>query len=473
MKHWHLKNKPLVVCTSHSIFLAAFLIAFVIIILGCNKTEEPSAVPHESNTTSHTTTFLRDLKQAGILEEKDNIVLLVIDTLRADHLPFYGYKDTAPFLNTLAKRSVVFEEAMAGCSSTAPSMASIFTSTYPSQHGVITGKKATARLQEQNPTLTLNRIPSRMLTLPELITGAGYRGFGVSDNLNIDAPMGYIDGFEEFHTFRYKGAPTVNETILNYAEKLPKDEGHFLYIHYMDPHSPYKEHKKWADKNEENSALRAYDTEIRYTDEHIKKLFNRFHWEENSLIIFFSDHGEELRDRGKLGHGRTLFPEVIHVPLFIYHRNLKARRVATPVHTIDILPTLSEIIGVPAVPYWEGKSLVPFLKGETPEHHDHVYSQLLRHKDHPGVAWQAGLDDENWFIIEKEDSTNPLIYNRSIDPLALTDLFGSPTASEKTTSLKGAITELSEKKAPEVTETVEIEMDNDTVETLRTLGYVQ
>ena len=128
-----------------------------------------------------------------------NIVLVVIDTLRADRLPFYGCeKDTAPFLNELVADSVLFESAWSTSSWTAPATASIFTGTYPNQHGVVTNLRIAGLLEDRGEPIELNRIPESFETIPLFLRSQGYRTFGVSSNPNIDSRRGFDRGFDRF-----------------------------------------------------------------------------------------------------------------------------------------------------------------------------------------------------------------------------------------------------------------------------------
>lgn len=152
-----------------------------------------------------------------------NIVLIVIDTLRPDHLPFYGYSiDTAPFLNELSAKSVVFENAYAASSWTAPAAASIFTSLYPIQHGVVTGMRAHDIVTEENQSITLNRIPDKLSTIAEVLKGAGFKTYAVADNVNISEEMGFDQGFDKFVNFQYVTAEGVNENLLKWEKDIKK-----------------------------------------------------------------------------------------------------------------------------------------------------------------------------------------------------------------------------------------------------------
>ena len=138
-------------------------------------------------------------------EVRPNIVLIVIDTLRPDHLPFYGYdRDTAPFLSSLAEGGVVFERVHSTSSWTAPATASIVTSLNPLQHGVLTGFRMVASLRKIDPTITLNRIPAEVTTVAEVLQEAGYSTYAVTDNINICREEGFEQGFDRFWNYDYR-----------------------------------------------------------------------------------------------------------------------------------------------------------------------------------------------------------------------------------------------------------------------------
>ena len=137
-------------------------------------------------------------------ERKPNVVVVLIDTLRPDYLEVYGYpRSTAPFLSSLAKDSVVFEHAFSTSSWTVPSVASMFTSTYPHRHGVVQGlmafKKQLRKLEKkERASLTLNRLPDGILTLPEHFKHYGYSTFGIAANVNLGPDLGFQRGFDRF-----------------------------------------------------------------------------------------------------------------------------------------------------------------------------------------------------------------------------------------------------------------------------------
>jgi len=333
-----------------------------------------------------------------------NVVLIVIDTLRSDHLPFYGYeKNTAPFLLELSKKSVVFENAFSASSWTSPGTASIFTSLYPYQHGVLMGLLAIRNAQKTNPDLEVNRIPEKVTTITEVLKDAGYETYGVSDNLNIGERQGFTQGFDKFRTFMYKQAPTVNSTIKKWKKKMMAGGKYFLYIQYMDPHAPYHPREPWYKRFEDKreNRISAYDSEINFADRHIRELFGLFKWEKDTLIIITADHGEGLWDHGIMGHGNTLYREELQVPLMFYlPGGTKSGRFDVNVGTIDILPTVRDLIGLPKSETDAGVSLVPVM--EKREHNldkRNLFAYLwVRMQD--TIEWKSTIY-KNWHFIVK------------------------------------------------------------------------
>ncbi len=333
-----------------------------------------------------------------------NIVLIVIDTLRSDHLPFYGYKkNTAPFLLEMSKKSIVFKNTFSASSWTSPATASIFTSMYPFQHGVQMGLLAIRNAQKIDPNIVLNKIPEKIKTITEVLKEEGYMTYGVADNLNIDSRQGFTQGFDKFETFMYKQAPNVNNTIKSWKKEIMENGKYFLYIHYMDPHAPYHPRKPWYIPFEEKRKHRisAYDSEINYVDQHIKELFNALKWEKNTVVIVTADHGEGLWDHGFMGHGKTLYREEIQVPLLIYLPGGGTHiGVNNNVSTIDILPTVRDIIGLPESRSDEGVSLVPLIEKRS---EDLTKRELFSHlwiKTKNTVEWRSTIY-KNWHYVER------------------------------------------------------------------------
>jgi len=410
------------------------------------------------------------------------VVVIVIDTLRADHLPSYGYAhDTAPLMSELARDGVVFERAYSTSSWTAPATASLFTSLYPFQHGVVTGMVATLRARRLDPTITLNAIPDEVVTLPEVMRRAGYRTFGVADNLNICAAEGFDQGFGAFRSYNDLGAAAVNAQVEEWkGEILAPGSPYFLYVHYMDPHKPYLPMQPWASRLGETGTpeVSAYDSEIRHVDEHLRDLFDSLGWDENTIVVVTSDHGEEFGDHGDFGHGHNLHNETVQVPLLVYPASAFGResgRVGEPVSLVDLLPTLREVVGAPAVEHEEGRSLRGILRNGSDSIRDrgelfaHLQRTRLEYRDGGERIVRAVISGADKYVVTQPEAREEL-YDLVDDPGETANLLA--TRPGRGAELAATLEEFERgcHRLPGVTRT--IEMDEQQLEKLRSLGYV-
>lgn len=298
---------------------------------------------------------------------RPNVVLIVLDAVRRDHLPVYGYpRDTAPFLTSLARRSVVFEHAYSTSSWTSPAVASLFTSLFPQRHGVVLGTK-----QIRESGYRLSRLPEDVDTLPVALRGAGYPGFGVSGNLNVSSLLAFDRGFDEFDADSDPTGTALNKRVKRWQQEKRLRPPYFLFVQYMDAHAPYEPKGPWFEEflaDGRPAAIRrdhvaAYDSEIRFLDDRLRGLFVSLGLEKDTVVIVTADHGEELGEKGEVGHGQSLLPELMNIPLIVYGPGFPPRRVGEPVSLVDVLPTVRELSGAPANPANEGWSLVPVLRG--------------------------------------------------------------------------------------------------------------
>ncbi len=346
-----------------------------------------------------------------------NVVVLVIDTLRADRLPFYGHDvDTAPFLTTLAERGVVFERAWSTSSWTAPSTASLFTSVYPMQHGVTQGIQLVQSLQKRNSSLVLNRIPGRLDTLPEILRAQGYRTFGIADNPNICAEEGFQDGFCRFQNFKDEKASKVNEQLAEWKDEIRSGGKWFVYLHYMDPHFTYTERAPWfvapgGEKPAESAPRQewkpwvdaAYDSEIRYADEHVRQAFELLGVDDSTVVVFVADHGEELLQRSDIyQHDFKLYSELTRIPFIVVHPGavLARKRVKQNASLVDVLPTLRDILGMPRAAQEVGESLVPYYTEATERANDRpVFSMRSQLPEQGGGEMIAVVQGDEKLIL--------------------------------------------------------------------------
>jgi arylsulfatase A-like enzyme len=298
---------------------------------------------------------------------RPNVVIVLLDAVRADHLPLYGYpRDTAPFLTSLAERSVVFDRAYSSSGWTSPATASLFTSLHPFQHGVIWNIR---RMRENE--FRFSRLPEEPQTIAEALREAGYATFAVSDNQSASGLGGFDAGFDRFESTSDASATAVNRKVKEWRADLQGDRPYFLYLHYMDAHEPYLPQGKAFDEfmkdgrpNPRRDFVAAYDSEIRLLDSKVQGLFETLGWSENTILIVTSDHGEGFHDHGLVGHANSLYDELMRVPLLVHQGGgaVTPGRIAVPVGHVDVLPTVRELAGLPPDPRNVGWSLAPLLR---------------------------------------------------------------------------------------------------------------
>lgn len=322
--------------------------------------------------------------------ERPNVVLIVVDTLRADHLGAYGYdRDTSPQIDRrLAARGTLFEEAYAQAPWTLPSVISYLTGRYPGEL--------------LRPADGPFAIPPEVPTLAERLRNAGYRTGAFVANPTLQPVAGFDRGFETWW------APPAEVASLSLGGEevnrraLPWLDAHaaapfFLYAHYMDPHDPYSSPATGAERSpffpdyegevtgtmvhgvylgdveladpeaDRRQLASLYDSEIAYVDERIGELLEAFGPElaANTLFVFTSDHGEEFDDHGGWKHGHTLYDEQIRVPLVFRWdgRVGDGQRIAGTVRLVDLVPTVLSAAGLDLTPDLAGIDLMPVLTG--------------------------------------------------------------------------------------------------------------
>jgi arylsulfatase A-like enzyme len=309
-----------------------------------------------------------------------NVVFIVIDTLRAVDLPLDGISpESAPFLDALARESMVFDNAFSASSWTAPATASIFTSRHPNEHGVTQGLMATKKAQKKGLQLELNQVPQTIESLPVFMQNQGYRTFGVTANINIGEPMGFHRGFDRFQLIRGFGetnAGDVHEQLMTWKDEIKASPQAFIYLHLMDPHEPYERHTAWVDEEAPVPDDRmddhvAYRSEIRNVDEYLRRMLEELDLGDDTIIILTADHGQEFGEHGGNGHVMSLYSELTHVPMMLHVGKDGPKGTSSAnVSNMDLLPTLRELLATPADPAERGVSLLGILeqseRGERP-----------------------------------------------------------------------------------------------------------
>lgn len=409
------------------------------------------------------------MTNCGKKAPEPNVVLIVIDTLRADHLPFYGYKkNTAPFLSEIAAKSAVFDNTFSVSSWTASATASIFTSLYPVQHGVILGYWASRNLR-----IEFHRIPGEIKTIPEVMKEKGYKTYGTAANVNICEKQGFTQGFDKFEQHRYGEKSKLNRQLKKWEKDIKSGGKYFLYIHYNDPHLPYHQRAPWYQKkkgrNEDRMAR--YDSEINHVDQKIKEMYELFGWDKNTLLIIAADHGEEFLEHKGATHANTLYSEVLRVPFVICFpgKDQVHKRIKTNVSTIDILPTLKDYLGIKDGEFTQGISLMPYIRGQEKEDNSRYLYPYMRTQKNWRRLLRAAVWKDWKYIFSNENEKE--LYNLKDDPGEKFNLY------EKNKKLAGELFyryhEFEKKCKKFQWERKKGTLSSKKIKELQTLGYVE
>ncbi len=357
-----------------------------------------------------------------------NVVLVTIDTLRADHLGCYGYeRDTSPNTDAFARRSFLFTDPIVQWPKTSPSFSSILTSLYCGQTGV---------------TGTRQKLPRGMTTTAELLMNAGYTTAAVLGNGNLAREYNFDQGFdvfieawrdEEVEKERRCDARHITDHAMRLLPDLGRTGGFFLWLHYVDPHAKYTPpepfHEMFVNDayygeqaitlnqgfNEDiggapgRSILEGqdnlhyyvaqYDAEIRYCDSELSKVFLYLAENgllENTMVIISSDHGESLGDHNYyFEHGKFTYDSCLRVPLIVYVPGEEPAVISTPVALLDVHPTILDFAGLDENdPPMEGTSLLELIRREEGNGNGLVYSQSGSPND---PVWS--VRDNRWKLI--------------------------------------------------------------------------
>jgi arylsulfatase A-like enzyme len=285
-----------------------------------------------------------------MLASPPNVVLLSVDTLRADYLGVYGCPvDTSPEIDAFAGESLVFTDCVCEVPLTGPSMGSMLTSRFPRQTGT---------------TRNGLRMPGDVPTVAEQFREAGYHTFCVQSNWTLKAGLSGMDrGFDvyddDFHKKRWgiikaeRRADEVARIALERLAARDPDKPFFAWIHFTDPHAPYTFHgdfnpagrPRFFMPNEQKVRLK-YASEVAYTGYHIGRVLAALP-PGNTRIVFVADHGESLYEHGYLGHGRRIHQTGMRIPLMIHGKGVTPGRTSEPARGIDIGPTLLGLAGLP------------------------------------------------------------------------------------------------------------------------------
>jgi len=405
--------------------------------------------------------------------ERPNIVIIVVDALRADHLPFYGYpKHTAAFLNKLSRQSTVFVHAYSVSNWTVPAMASLFTSLYPFQHRVNTGNPTNVNGDEAKEPFAVSAIAESITTMAEILKNSGYQTFGLSSNFFVCQRGGFTQGFDYFHTFRMKtDAEVIHAKLAEWEEEM-REGPYYLYIHYSDVHIPYRRRAPWyhPEKSKRDDFISAYDSNIHYIDAKIRALHRRLNWDRDTILIVTADHGEEFWEHGYRGHGRNLFNGSLRVPLLVYlpKSERAGRRIEANVTTLDILPTLCDYIGRKPDPQLEGRSLLPAMRGRS----EYLAGRpIYAHVERGPFRFRCILRD-NWKLIMTPEGDKYFLFDTKTDPAESNNVANNTQETGRKLEMARQYREFEKNSRKYEQKLVEIVFTRKELEKLRTLGYI-
>jgi arylsulfatase A-like enzyme len=457
-----------------------------------------------------------------------NVILIVMDTVRADHLPLYGYnRDTSPHLRQLAADSAVYSRAISAADITLTSHASIFTGLYPSWHGAYC----------QPPGASYGRRIEPVPTIAGVLAQNGYHTLGVAANLYLRADFGLQKGFAAFHIPRpvpvlagdeawymlrngmrrvinlvadtaqfdrlYSRADAVNQEFFSLLTQPSLAQAPFFaFFNYMDAHFPYippspfdrlfpgkdssatqfsMEAVQEAVTNKgaplppayTSHAISQYDGGIAYIDSQVGQLVDwlkRQNLYDNTMIVVTADHGEAFGEKRLFLHGNSLYANLLHVPLLVkYPRSAHAGVIDTPVSLIDVFPTVTAIAGVPAPQNLQGRDLESPAASEPRELFSESFPCPVIHEPQcpGGCLMRTVISWPNKFIWSSKGS--PESYDLGQDPNENRNLFGSlnKTAQALSDELRAWI------KTTPKHETQHVNLSPEEIRRFKALGYIQ
>jgi arylsulfatase A-like enzyme len=456
-----------------------------------------------------------------------NVLLISIDTLRADHLGSYGDRHgLTPNLDRLAREGVAFTQAITSSPWTLPAMASLFTGQYPRHHGA-------GSITNGRTPLGRSGLPPKTWTLTQALQGAGYRTHAIVTNPYLALRYGFGEGFDTYENITVESeafvsfsrttalraltwlrpqlavgdrGDTVSRRAVRWLRNAQAEQPFFLWLHYIDPHAPYSRpgatrHKSMRGDmalqsgdgsrvtgvaltspdvarlrsgeirlgaEEKETVHDLYRAEIRSLDAAVGQVLDaldRVGLGARTLVVLVGDHGEEFWEHGGVEHGRTVYDEVVRVPLLMrWPAHLPAgKEIDALVRITDVTPTILDVLGLAAPPGRDGETLLPLVHGETSAPRVALIENLLfaeerigvRTADHKYVSWENG----------KEEA-----YDLRADPGERVDLAG---LGGTLSPLRQLYARLNDTSPVPIAAVSQAKREAGTAEALRALGYVQ
>jgi len=400
-----------------------------------------------------------------------NVLLFTLDTTRADRIGCYGYPNVrTPNIDGLAAQGVLFKNATAQAPLTLPSHSSIFTGTYPFIHGV--RDNGGFYLEPEN------------VTLAELLKPRGFTTSAFVGAFVLDSRWGLNQGFDyyydnfDFAKYKKISLDSVQREGGEVAKaffdwfKTNGDRRFFSWIHLYDPHTPYEPPEPYRSEYS-GRPWGLYDGEIAYVDSIIGKVLESLREKgvlDKTIIIIMGDHGESLGEHGESSHAFFIYDSTVSVPLILRlpASNLKGKVIDAQVENVDMMPTLLDLLGIAVPKEVQGRSLVPLLAGGRAGAERMAYSESYYPRYHYGWSELKSLRTVTYKYIQ---APRPELYDLVRDPMEKSNIYGQngPQAERFIKELK----RIQEQSSVQGTgEKAPRQLDNDTLEKLKALGYV-
>jgi arylsulfatase A-like enzyme/Flp pilus assembly protein TadD len=396
-----------------------------------------------------------------------NVVLITLDTVRADRLGCYGYSQArTPHVDQLARSGVLFEKAYSPVPITLPSHAVIMTGTYPMLNGV--------------HDFSGNRLSPQQPTLASILKQHGYSTGAVLGSAVLDSRFGLDSGFDFYYDqFDFSRLLETNLDAMERPGNVVVDRGlewlqqtgkqpFLLWLHLYDAHHPYTPPAPYGSQ----FRSRPYDGEIAFVDAQIGRVLQFLKsrkLDEQTLVIVVGDHGEGLGEHGEKTHGFFIYNSTLHVPLVVKlptHSQSKRKRVAAPVTLVDLLPTVLEFLGLPAPAPVQGKSLIGLISGKKVGSSD-LYAESFLPRLHFNWSETRALQAGNYRFIE---APKPELYDLSRDPGELHNLYSEKKALAQ--ELRGRLKAVIRKYSSSQELADKVGLDPALAERLKSLGYL-
>jgi arylsulfatase A-like enzyme len=398
-----------------------------------------------------------------------NIVMIVVDPLRADALESLGNKrSVTPVLNELASRGYIFTNAMAASSWTLPSAMSLMTGVYPSLHGIVNKDLLVSNSAKETMTANLGELHPTMRTFAQEFKEQGYATAAFTGGAAMEATYGFDQGFDVYESLgNFAGLPAATSSAIAFVEKHADDKI-FLLLHGFDVHGQYippggldrrfvdASYKgKLVGSTEEQKNLReegvlqgkiflepddvaflraVYDEKVAFMDKSIGEfiaVYDKLGLSRDTIFVVTSSHGEEFYEHGRIDHGMTLYDEVLHIPLVVIPpKNSGNRKVSQQVRNIDILPTLFSLAGLTLTPSMQsqiqGESLLPLMEGKTLSLD--IYPETVYRY---ATMQRAIRSADGWKLILDEEMQTKKLFNITKDRGELVDIYQQSSSQRK------------------------------------------